>query len=122
MNTLLNIIWFLFGGFLVALEYFFGSILLMLTIVGIPFGIQSLKMAKVAFWPFGTHIETDESSSGCLNFLMSVLWLIFGGITIVLTHLVLGIFFTLTVVGIPFGIQHFKLMRLAFWPFGKTIS
>lgn len=121
MKTLGNIIWVLFGGIFIAIEYLLGSVALMITIIGIPFGLQSLKLAEVALWPFGKKVKQRESASGCLSLLMNVIWFFVGGIPIVLTHLLFGILFYITIIGIPFGNQHFKLMKLAFTPFGKEI-
>jgi uncharacterized membrane protein YccF (DUF307 family) len=121
MKTIGNIIWFVFGGVFVAIENQFGSLALMITIIGIPFGLQSLKLAEVALWPFGKKVVQSESASGCVSLLMNVIWFFVGGIPIVLTHLLFGILFYITIIGIPFGNQHFKLMRLAFTPFGKKV-
>jgi uncharacterized membrane protein YccF (DUF307 family) len=121
MKTIGNIIWIVFGGVFIAIEYLLGSFVLMITIIGIPFGLQSLKLAEVALWPFGKKVVRNESSSGCLSFLMNVIWFFVGGIPIVLTHLLFGVLFYITILGIPFGNQHFKLMKLAFTPFGKTV-
>ncbi|NLC86844.1 MAG: YccF domain-containing protein [Bacteroidales bacterium] len=121
MKTLGNIIWVLFGGFIIAVEYVLGSVALMVTIIGIPFGLQSLKLAEVTLWPFGKKVIHNQSSSGCLSFLMNVIWFFVGGLPIVLTHLLFGLLFYITIIGIPFGNQHFKLMKLAFTPFGKVV-
>jgi uncharacterized membrane protein YccF (DUF307 family) len=121
MKTLGNIIWVLFGGIFIAIEYLLGSVALMITIIGIPFGLQSLKLAEMALWPFGRKVKQRETASGCLSLLMNVIWFFVGGIPIVLTHLLFGILFYMTIIGIPFGNQHFKLMKLALTPFGKEI-
>lgn len=121
MKTLGNIIWLLFGGFAIALEYLFASIFMMVTIIGIPFGLQSIKLGILALWPFGSKVITVEETSGCLNLIMNILWIILGGIWIALTHLVLGVLFCITIIGIPFGKQHFKFIKLALFPFGKEI-
>lgn len=122
MKFIGNIIWVLFGGFAIALEYVASSAVLILTIIGIPFGLQTLKLAVLALWPFGmTVVPSSPGSGGCLNTLMSVIWWFVGGIPIALTHLALGVVFCLTVIGIPFGLQHFKLMGLALMPFGKDV-
>lgn len=122
MNILLNIIWVVFGGLMIAIEYAISSILMMLTIIGIPFGLQTLKLAVVALWPFGTNITDESWPSGCLAGIMNVIWWFVGGIPIALTHLGWGLFFCITIIGIPFGLQHFKLMRLALLPFGKGVD
>ncbi len=121
MSTLGNIIWVVFGGFLIFLEYLFAGLLLCLTIVGIPFGLQAIKLAQLALWPFGKHIEYMDYAPGCLSTIMNILWLLIGGIWIALSHLVFGIIFAITIVGIPFASQHFKLVGLALTPFGRRI-
>ncbi|MDE5857481.1 MAG: YccF domain-containing protein [Muribaculaceae bacterium] len=122
MNTFLNIIWFVFGGVLIAIEYAVSSVTMMLTIIGIPFGLQTLKLAMLALWPFGTDIVDDGWPSGCLAGFMNVIWWFVGGIPIALTHLGLGLLFCITIIGIPFGLQHFKLMKLALLPFGNSVK
>lgn len=111
-----------FGGFMIAVEYAVSSILMMITIIGIPFGLQTLKLAAVALWPFGSNIVSTGWPSGCIAGIMNVIWWFLGGFAIALTHLAWGVFFCITIVGIPFGMQHFKLMRLALFPFGKSID
>ncbi len=122
MNIFLNIIWVVFGGLMIAIEYALSSVLMMLTIIGIPFGLQTLKLAAVALWPFGTNVNSDGWPSGCLAGIMNVIWWFVGGIPIAVTHLLWGLLFCLTIIGIPFGVQHFKLTRLALFPFGKTVG
>ena len=121
MKFIGNLIWLLFGGFIIAIEYFIGSLVLILTIVGIPFGLQTLKMGSLSIWPFGRTSMVTSRSSGCLYILMNVLWLIFGGLWIAVTHAVLGIILCVTIIGIPFGMQHFKLTEIALNPFGRDI-
>ena len=121
MKLLGNIIWILFGGLFIALYYFLFGLLLCLTVVGIPFGLQLMKMAGFALWPFGHEVQAGPQDSGCLSVCMNIIWIIFGGIEIALTHLGLGVVFCVTVIGIPFGLQHFKMALLALVPFGKTI-
>ncbi|MBO4942933.1 MAG: YccF domain-containing protein [Muribaculaceae bacterium] len=122
MNLFLNIIWAVFGGLMIAVEYIVSSLCMMITIIGIPFGLQTLKLAIVALWPFGTNVVPSGFPSGCLAGLMNVIWWIVGGIPIALTHLGWGIILCITIIGIPFGMQHFKLMKLALFPFGKDIQ
>lgn len=121
MNTLGNIIWLLFGGILIAIEYAVSSMLLLLTIVGIPFGLQGFKMAGLALWPFDKKVVTHERSGGCLHLIFNVIWILIGGFWIAVTHLVFGVIFYITFIGIPFGRQHFKLASLALTPFGKDV-
>lgn len=122
MKIFLNIIWLIFGGLMVAIEYFASSIALMVTIIGIPFGIQTMKLGILALWPFGTDIHTDGMPSGCLSTIMNVIWWFVGGIPIAVTHLFWGIVLCITVVGIPWGMENFKMMLLALFPFGKSLS
>lgn len=121
MKTAGNVIWLLFGGIFVAIEYVIGSLGLMVTVIGIPFGLQSLKLAEVALWPFGKKVVPSPRASGCLSLLMNIVWFFIGGLPIALTHLFFGLLFWITVIGIPFGNQHFKLMKLAFVPFGHLV-
>lgn len=121
MKTICNLIWLVFGGFAIAIEYLVASLVLMVTIVGIPFGLQTLKLGVLAIWPFGSRVVTNENSSGCLNTIMNVIWIIFGGFWIALSHILLGVLLCITIIGIPFGRQHFKFIKLAFFPFGKQV-
>ena len=121
MKLLGNIIWILFGGLFIALYYFMFGRLRCLTVVGIPFGLQLMKIAGFALWPFGHEVQAGPQDSGCLSVCMNILWIIFGGIEIALTHLGLGVVFCVTIIGIPFGLQHFKMALLALVPFGKII-
>jgi uncharacterized membrane protein YccF (DUF307 family) len=121
MSILGNIIWLVFGGIIIAIEYVVGSIILMVTIIGIPFGVQTLKLAGLAIWPFGRDTRVHSRASGCLYILMNVLWLICGGICIAITHVIFGLLLCITIIGIPFGLQHFKLTALALTPFGRDI-
>lgn len=121
MKTLGNILWVLLGGFVIALEYLVASILLMITIIGIPFGIQALKMADIALWPLGRDTRTTQHASGCLPTLFNLLWILVGGFWIFVTHLILGLLCAITIIGIPFARQHFKLASLALTPFGREI-
>jgi uncharacterized membrane protein YccF (DUF307 family) len=121
MKLLGNLIWLIFGGIIIAVEYFIGSIILMITIVGIPFGFQTLKMASLSLWPFGRDTRVHERSSGCLYIFMNLLWLLCGGLWIALTHAFFGALLCITIIGIPFGLQHFKLTAIALSPFGRDI-
>ena len=121
MSLLMNILWLVLGGVVTAVEYIAASVGMMVTIIGIPFGIQTLKIGILALCPFGKSIESTSQSSGCLSIIMNILWILIGGIWISLSHLVFGIVLCITIIGIPFGKQHFKLAGLALAPFGKTI-
>jgi len=121
MRILGNILWLLLGGIITALEYFISSIILMVTIIGIPFGIQTLKLGILALWPFGKTTVQSDRSSGCLYIIFNIIWIFIGGIWIALSHLIFGLILYITIIGIPFGNQHFKLAGLALTPFGRDI-
>jgi uncharacterized membrane protein YccF (DUF307 family) len=121
MNTVGNLLWIILGGFLIFLFYVVGSILLMITIVGIPFGIQTLKMANLALFPFGREAVPSQRASGCLSIIMNIIWILVVGIGIAVTHLVLALLFAITIIGLPFAMQHLKMAYLAIMPFGMDI-
>jgi uncharacterized membrane protein YccF (DUF307 family) len=121
MKLLGNIIWLVFGGIFISIGYLLASIPLIITIIGIPFGIQTIKLAMLALFPFGRTVKDSGNSGGCLCLIMNIIWLVFGGLEICLSHLFLGLLFCITIIGIPFGKQHFKLAALALTPFGKEI-
>jgi len=123
MSVLGNILWIFFGGGLVIFfEYLIGGLLLCLTVIGIPFGLQCFKLAILGLTPFGKKIVAKKTSSGCLTVLMNIIWLIFGGLWIALTHVVFALLCAITVIGIPFAVQHMKLAALALMPFGSEIE
>ena len=122
MKFLGNILWFLLGGFIVSIYYFIVGLLFCITIIGIPFGLQLIKLAGFALWPFGHEIQSDTNDGGCLSIFMNVIWILVGGIEIAMLHLTFGVFLCITIIGIPFGLQHFKMALLALIPFGKKIS
>ncbi len=121
MKILGNIIWLIFGGIIISVEYFIASLALMIIIIGIPFGVQTLKLGVFALWPFGTEVRTDIRASGCLYIIMNILWLLLGGLAIALSHALFGLLLCITIIGIPFGMQHFKLAAIALSPFGRDI-
>ncbi|MCK5210357.1 MAG: YccF domain-containing protein [Cyclobacteriaceae bacterium] len=121
MNILGNLIWIIFGGFIIFLLYLFGSFLLFITIVGIPFGIQTLKLAILSLAPFGKDVIPGERSGGCLYIVMNIIWILIAGIEIAIIHAILAFLFAITIIGIPFAAQHIKLAYLALVPFGNDI-
>lgn len=121
MKILGNLIWLIFGGFVIALEYLVSSLLLMITIVGIPFGLQTLKLASLAIWPFGRDAVQTERASGCLSVVMNILWILLGGLWIALSHLILALLLAITIIGIPWARQHIKLAAIGLTPFGREI-
>lgn len=116
-----NIIWFLLGGFLTAMLYFIGGLLICITIIGIPFGVKIMKLGTLALWPFGKEVKMNPTS-GCLTIGFNVLWVICGWWEIALVHAFFGVILCITIIGIPFGIQHFKLAKYSLVPFGCKIS
>ena len=121
MKILGNIIWLIFGGLATSIGYLTGSIALIVSIIGIPFGLQTLKLAILALWPFGREVVSTSSPSGCLALFLNIIWLVCGGIWTCLAHLFFGLLLSITIIGIPWGMQHFKLAGLALAPFGKDV-
>lgn len=121
MNTLGNLIWLVFGGLITALGYVVGGFVLCLTIVGIPFGIQCFKLAGFILWPFGRMAVNTGASGGCLSVLLNIIWIFCGGLWVAIGHIVFGCLLFLTIIGIPFARQHFKLVEISLMPFGKKI-
>lgn len=122
MKILGNIIWLIFGGFFIFLEYVFMGLFLCITVIGIPWGLQCFKLAILALWPFGSTVTSSVQSGGCLSTVMNIIWLLFGGVWICLSHVLFGLLFCITIIGIPFGKQHFKMAGLALTPFGKSVN
>ena len=122
MNLLLNIIWLVFGGFLIVIGYLLGSILLCLTIIGIPFGVQCFKLAGLAIAPFGREVREKDPPGGCVAVVMNIIWIILPGLELALCHLFLALFFAITIIGLPIAAQHLKMTRLALIPFGFEVK
>jgi len=122
MTCLGNIIWLIFGGFFASLGYLFGGLALMLTIIGIPFGIQSIKIGVANLSPFGKELVTTENAGSPLTIIFNIIWLLLFGWEIALIHLLSGLILAITIIGIPFAKQHFKLLPLALMPFGRELA
>ena len=118
MGCLGNAIWFLFGGMWMGLGWLLVGALWCLTVVGIPVGVQCFKFAELCFFPFGKEIEYG---GGAGSLLLNLLWLVFGGVPLAVGHALHGVLFCVTIVGIPFGLQCFKLAKLALLPFGASV-
>lgn len=118
MKLLGNIIWFIFGGFFGALSWFLAGCLWSITIIGIPIGMQCFKIAGLSLWPFGKEIV--YSTSG-MSVIVNIIWLIVSGLPLALGHMISGILLCITIIGIPFGKQSFKLAQLALMPFGARV-
>jgi uncharacterized membrane protein YccF (DUF307 family) len=121
MRLLLNLLWAIFGGGVVlALEYALAGLVCCLTIVGIPFGLQCFKLAGLALFPFGKDYD-DGGRPGAGSTILNVLWFVFAGVWICLTHLAAAVPLAVSIIGIPFALQHVKLGLLAVFPFGVRV-
>ena len=121
MSAIGNILFFVLGGFLIFIGYLLGGIVLCLTIIGIPFGIQCFKLAGGVLAPFGREVRETEPPGGALALIMNIIWIILPGLELAIMHLVLAAFFALTIIGIPLAAQHIKLLPLALLPFGRKM-
>ena len=121
MKGIGNILWLILGGLVVALIYFLVGVVLFCTIIGIPFGIQLFKLGEYALWPFGRELVNKPGEPGCVSIVMNLLWILLGWWEVALVHLICGLVFCITIVGIPFGIQHFRMALMSVFPFGKEI-
>jgi uncharacterized membrane protein YccF (DUF307 family) len=121
MNTVGNVIWLVFGGLFSAIGYLVGGFALCLTIVGIPFGLQCFKLAGFILWPFGREAVSTASSGGCLVTVLNIIWILCGGLWVAIAHVIFGLFLFITIIGIPFARQHFKLVEISLMPFGRKI-
>jgi uncharacterized membrane protein YccF (DUF307 family) len=114
-------LWFVLAGFWMALGYVLAGIIQCITVIGIPFGVQSFKLAGYALWPFGRTVIGRQDRDAGLSCLGNAIWFFFGGLWLALGHLFTGLLLCLTIIGIPFGIASFKLAGLALAPFGKMV-
>lgn len=119
MSTLGNIFWFIFGGIFSGLSWLLAGCIWCITIVGIPIGKQCFKLASVSFLPFKKEVAYG---GGAVSLILNILWILISGIPLALEHLAWGILLCITIVGISFGKQHFKLAKLALMPFGAEIK
>ncbi len=122
MSLLGNILWIVLGGgIFLFFEYLISGVLMCITIIGIPFGIQSIKLSLLALLPFGKVVTDAGNANGCLAVFMNILWILLGGLWIALTHVLFAILTAITIIGIPFAKQHMKLAGLALVPFGREV-
>lgn len=120
-SVILNVLWLVLSGFWLFLGYVSAGVVMCITIIGIPFGIQSFKLAGFALWPFGRVVVSKADRSVGLSVVGNVVWFVFAGIWLAIAHIVTGIVLCLTIIGIPLGVANFKLVPLALTPFGKDI-
>lgn len=121
MSFLGNIVFFVFGGFVIFLGYVLGGLLLCLTIIGIPFGFMCFRLAGGVLAPFGREVQQTEPPGGAIAVIMNIIWIILPGLELAIMHLLLALLFALTIVGIPIAAQHMKLVPLALLPFGHVM-
>jgi uncharacterized membrane protein YccF (DUF307 family) len=120
MSFLGNLIWIILGGFIGAILWLVAGILLCVTIIGIPFGLQCFKIAGLVLFPFGRQVS--YGNFGVIGLIGNIIWIIACGIWLSVVHLSIGLLYCITIIGIPFGLQHFKFAKLSLCPFGaKTI-
>lgn len=118
MSCLGNVLWFIFGGLIMGLSWALIGVLWCVSIVGIPIGMQCFKFASLAFWPFGKQVVYG---GGAGSLLLNILWMIFGGLELGAEAALIGLLLCITVIGIPFGRQCFKIAKLALMPFGAGV-
>jgi uncharacterized membrane protein YccF (DUF307 family) len=121
MSFLGNILWLIFGGFLAGMGYIIGGLLFCLTIIGIPFGMQAVKLGVATLAPFGKNIVATDSAASPGSILLNILWAVLFGWEIAVAHFVHGLVLAVTIIGLPFAKQHFKLIPIALAPFGREI-
>lgn len=121
MSLLGNIIWLIFGGFMSGIAYIAGGLSTCLTIIGIPFGIEAIKIGIATFTPFGKEIKVSPEADSTLMWILNIIWIALFGWIIALNHLLWGLLLAITIIGLPFAKQHFKLMILALFPFGRSL-
>lgn len=119
MGCLGNILWFICGGFLSGLSWIIAGFLCCITVVGVPLGLQCFKFATLSFFPFGKEIYYGD---GTINLLANIIWIIFLGIPMAVENALIGILCCITIIGIPFGLQFFKIAKLSLMPFGAYIA
>ena len=122
MSLLGNIIWLIFGGLLTGLGYIIGGLGLCLTVIGIPFGVQSMKLGVATFAPFGKELVERPGGNSPLRVVLNIIWIIFFGWEIALAHLVHAGILAVTIIGIPFALQHIKLIPMALLPLGSSLE
>lgn len=121
LSFLGNVLWLIFGGFLAGLGYIIGGLGLCLTIVGIPFGVQSIKLGWATFAPFGKELVELDDANSCLRLFFNVVWLLLFGWEIAIIHVVHAAVLAITIVGLPFAWQHLKLVPMSLLPLGRAL-
>lgn len=122
MSLIGNIVWLIFGGFFAGLGYIIGGLALCITIIGLPLGLKAIGFGFTVMSPFGKSVQTTDGGEGCLSMVFNILWLLLFGWEIALIHIGFGIAFAVTIIGIPFALQHFKLVPVALFPFSYKLA
>ena len=121
MKILGNILWLILGGLVIALIYYFVGLLMCITFIGIPFGLQLFKLGTYALWPFGRELVNGPGEPGCVSVVMNLIWILLGWWEIAVIHLFCALICFISIIGIPWGVQHFKMAIASVFPFGKVI-
>ncbi|MCR5351450.1 MAG: YccF domain-containing protein [Bacteroidales bacterium] len=122
MRLLGNLVWLIMGGLTVALIYFVVGLVMCVTIIGIPCGLQLFKLGLFSLWPFGHEMVFGPNKPGCVSLGFNIIWILTGWWELALVHGLFGILLCITIVGIPWGLQHFKMAKYSLFPFGLTIQ
>ena len=122
MNLIGNIFWLILGGLLTSIMYFVAGLIACITIIGIPVALQTFKIGLLCLWPFGAEVRDTNSPTGCIRIPLNIIWIVFGGLWAWFTHIVFGVLLFVTIIGIPFAMQHFKMAGLSLAPFGKDVE
>jgi uncharacterized membrane protein YccF (DUF307 family) len=121
MSFIGNLLWIVLGGFLACLGYLFWGLVLCLTIIGIPFGIQSIKLGIAVLAPFGKRVVEAQNANSSLRVVFNLIWLLCFGWQIALAHVASAFVCAITIIGLPFAVQHIKLIPLSLFPFGRDL-
>jgi uncharacterized membrane protein YccF (DUF307 family) len=120
VTTILNVLWLIFGGWISGLLWAVAGCILAITVIGLPWTPAAFRMASFSFWPFGRHI-VDKPTGQELSLILNIVWLVFAGWWLALHHLILAVMLAVTIIGIPFALQHLKLAVISLAPVGKDV-
>ncbi|EDY86809.1 conserved domain protein [gamma proteobacterium HTCC5015] len=124
INLILNILWLILGGGLMGLVWYLGGVLMAITIVGLPWARACFNIGRIILWPFGYEIRErsgEDVGTGPLGLIGNILWFIFAGVWLAIGHLVAAVGFFITIIGIPFALQHIKFVQISLFPIGKQV-
>ena len=128
LRLILNILWFVLGGWLSGSLWILSGVLLAITVVGLPWAMAAFRIASFSYWPFGRQVvdrgsfqRRSDLGTGGLGLILNIVWFLLGGWYLALHHVVLGVGLCVTIIGIPFGFQHFKLAMISLAPVGKAV-